>query len=107
MRLLASSTTLLSENAEVSIYEPKVEEEAIWLSLKEGNVDFKRIKTRVTICSSAYEACEDADAIVIVTEWDEFSNKSVDKPQANRSEQWLLCLVPMNLQSTPGRDISR
>ncbi|KAK3177140.1 hypothetical protein OEA41_008468 [Lepraria neglecta] len=43
---------LLSENAEVSIYDPKVEEEAIWLSLKEGNVDFKRIKTRVTICSS-------------------------------------------------------
>ena len=72
---------LLSENAEVSICDPKVEEEAIWLSLKEGNVDFKRIKTRVTICSSAYEACEDADAVVIATKCDEFSNKSVDKPK--------------------------
>ena len=72
---------LLSENAEVSIYDSKIEEEAIWLSLEEGNVDFKRIKIRVTIWSIAHEACEDADAVVIAAEWDEFSNKPVDKPR--------------------------
>ena len=72
--------SLITENAEVSIYDPKVEEEQVWQSLKDTSNDFERVKKRVTICCSAYEACEDAHAIVIATEWDEFSNKTSNKP---------------------------
>ena len=70
---------LLSENAQVSIYDPKAKEETIWQSIRESNASFECVKKRVKICCSAYEACEDADAVVIATEWDEFSNKPVDK----------------------------
>ncbi len=74
---------LIVENAEVTIYDPKVEESAIWESLSYGNDKFDRIKKRTTICKTAYEACEDADAVVIATEWDEFSNKNVKPPASN------------------------
>ena len=71
---------LIVENAEVTIYDPKVEESAIWESLSYGNDNFDRIKKRTTVCKTAYEACEDADAVVIATEWDEFSNKTAKPP---------------------------
>lgn len=68
---------LIVENAEVTIYDPKVEESAVWESLSYGCDNFDKIKERTTVCKNAYEACEEADAVVIATEWDEFSNKSV------------------------------
>lgn len=71
---------LIVENAEVTIYDPKVEEQAIWDSLAYGNDKFPLIKNRITVCQSSYEACEDADAVVIATEWDEFCNKTVKSP---------------------------
>ena len=77
---------LLTENAEVRIYDPRVEEYQVWQSLKESN-DEKRyglVEKRVTVCQTSYEACEDADAVVIATEWDEFSNKAPDSA-TNRS----------------------
>lgn len=68
---------LIKENAEVSIYDPKVREAQIWQSLRESNDSraVELVKSRVTICRSPYEACEGADAVVIATEWDDFSNK--------------------------------
>ena len=71
---------LIVENAEVTIYDPKVEESAIWESLSYGSTQFNEVKKRTTVCRTAYEACEDADAVVIATEWDEFSNKTVKPP---------------------------
>ena len=84
---------LITENAEVSIYDPKVEEEQIWQSLKESNDEkrFELVKKRVTISSTSYEACEEADAVVIATEWDEFSNKTSSRPT----------LGPHNISKTP------
>ncbi len=69
---------LCRENAEVSIYDPKVEETHVWQSLEESNnkIAFDVIKSQVTVCRTPYEACKDADAVVIATEWDEFSNKT-------------------------------
>lgn len=70
---------LLTENAQVSIYDPKVEESQIWQSLQETNNPrtFESLcKKRVIVCKTSYEACENADAVVIATEWDEFSNKT-------------------------------
>ena len=73
---------LLTENAEVSIYDPKVEAEQIWQSLKSSNDEkgYVLAKRRVSICNTSYQACTNADAVVIATEWDEFSNKTANTP---------------------------
>jgi UDPglucose 6-dehydrogenase len=63
----------LQEKARVNIYDPQVEESQIWYDLtNEGQEDAEPIKKAVTISKSALEACKDAEAIVICTEWDEF-----------------------------------
>ncbi|KAI9363729.1 UDP-glucose/GDP-mannose dehydrogenase family, NAD binding domain-containing protein [Pilaira anomala] len=66
--------SFMEENARVAIYDPKVESKQIYLDLSEpGVVDTQeKVKKSVEICGSAYEAAKDADALVIVTEWDEF-----------------------------------
>ena len=33
-----------------------------------------RFKLEITYCDDAYEAARDSDALVLVTEWDEFKN---------------------------------
>ena len=70
--------SLVAEQASVRIYDPKVEEEAIWMELKWTATNFEETKKRVTVCKSAYEACEDAHAAIIATEWDEFNNKDAE-----------------------------
>ena len=51
---------LLDEGAKVNAYDPEAMEKA------------KSVIPDITYCSNPYEAAEGADAIVIVTEWDEF-----------------------------------
>ncbi|KAI7901399.1 UDP-glucose/GDP-mannose dehydrogenase family, NAD binding domain-containing protein [Cokeromyces recurvatus] len=70
----------IQENAHVAIYDPKVEHEQIYMDLTEpGIVDTrKQLEKSITICSSAYEATKGADAVVIVTEWDEFKSDVLD-----------------------------
>ncbi|KAF8137820.1 UDP-glucose/GDP-mannose dehydrogenase [Mycena galopus ATCC 62051] len=67
-----------SERALVNIYDPQVVEEQIWLDLGEAipAVPLDGIKKQIKICGSALEACRDAEAIVIATEWKEF--KEID-----------------------------
>ncbi|KAF7361181.1 UDP-glucose 6-dehydrogenase [Mycena sanguinolenta] len=67
-----------SERAFVNIYDPQVVEEQIWLDLDEASpaVPLENIKKQVKICKSALEACRDAEAVVIATEWKEF--KEID-----------------------------
>ena len=70
--------SLVAEKADIRIYDPKVEDDQIWMELKWAASDFTEVKKRVTICTSAQEACQDAHAAIIATEWDEFSNKDAD-----------------------------
>ncbi|NCG08487.1 MAG: nucleotide sugar dehydrogenase [Verrucomicrobia bacterium] len=58
---------LLEEEANLAIYDPKVPESQIRrdLNAKDG---FES----VTVCKDAYEACSDAHAVLVLTEWDEF-----------------------------------
>ncbi|UOK43750.1 MULTISPECIES: UDP-glucose 6-dehydrogenase [Flavobacterium] len=66
---------LLSEQAHVSVYDPKV---------KEGQIlsDLNYLETRsesdnkngIIVAESPYVACKDAHAIAVLTEWDEFKN---------------------------------
>lgn len=70
--------SLVAEKADIRIYDPKVEDDQIWMELKWAATDYDEVKKRVTICSSAQEACHEAHAAIIATEWDEFSNKDTD-----------------------------
>ncbi|MBC8040286.1 MAG: nucleotide sugar dehydrogenase, partial [Opitutaceae bacterium] len=59
---------LLSEHANVVVYDPKVPAgEIVTDVLGKGQVN-----PRLTVATSAYEAAQGAHAIAIVTEWDEF-----------------------------------
>lgn len=76
-------SNFVAEGAQVAIYDPKVKEAQIWKDLVDDGGDFKNLKLNVEVCRSAYTACTDADAVVILTEWDEFSNKSLHNTSRN------------------------
>jgi UDPglucose 6-dehydrogenase len=59
---------LLSEHANVSIYDPKVPAHEIVTDTLGKGVE----NPRLTVAKDAYEACAGAHAVAIVTEWDEF-----------------------------------
>lgn len=70
-------TNLVAEKGQVAIYDPKVQEAQIWKELVADGGSLKNLEEYVSVCKSAYEACAGADAVIVVTEWDEFSNKIV------------------------------
>ncbi len=65
---------LLDEEAKVVIYDPKVDPEQIKMDLTEPSImnDKERYDRLVTIASDPYSAVENAHAMVVCTEWDEF-----------------------------------
>ena len=66
---------LLSEHANVSVYDPKVPaHEIVADTLGKGATN-----PRLTVAKSAYEACQGAHAIAVVTEWDEFKTLDFEK----------------------------
>lgn len=70
---------LVEEHANVRIYDPKVSEKQIHMDLKECDLSTDQVSKCVTISKSAYEACAEADAIVVCTEWDEFKQLDYSK----------------------------
>lgn len=71
---------LLNEQAEIVVFDPKVEQEQIQLDLNYLNTRTEEEnKNAVKSVGNPYEACKNAHAIAILTEWDEF--KSYDWKQ--------------------------
>jgi UDPglucose 6-dehydrogenase len=62
---------LLEEKARVSIYDPK--------ALPNAKINLADVVHEVDFCEDVYTACEGADAIAIVTEWNEFKTLDFDK----------------------------
>jgi len=66
---------LLYENANVVVFDPKVEETQVY-----SDLDYLETRTSdenkamLKVVTSPYEACKDAHAIAILTEWDEFKD---------------------------------
>jgi UDPglucose 6-dehydrogenase len=58
---------LLDEKANLAIYDPKVETEKIYQDL-----DRKEGDEQLEVCSSAAEAANGANAVLVITEWNEF-----------------------------------
>jgi UDPglucose 6-dehydrogenase len=64
---------LLNDLAEVTVYDPKVEEQSILRDL--NYLQSRSVQDNeqlVDVSHDPYEACKDAHAIAIITEWDEF-----------------------------------
>ena len=68
-------SNFVTERAQVAIYDPKVKEAQIWHELQEAGGNLPQLKKNVLVCKSGYDACRGADGVVIMTGWDEFSNK--------------------------------
>ncbi|OXA61898.1 UDP-glucose 6-dehydrogenase [Folsomia candida] len=75
------SKYLLEEGAKLHIYDPKVEEKQIFFDLVTmmPTEDPEGVKELVKVHSDAYSAAKDAHAIVICTEWDEFTTLDYQK----------------------------
>ncbi len=67
---IALVKSLLDEGADVRAYDPEAMEKA------------KSALPNITYCSDAYKAAEGVDAIVIVTEWDEFRHPDWERLRA-------------------------
>lgn len=64
---------LLNEEAEITVYDPKVPEESIYADLDFlGTRSPEENRRLVKVVNDPYEATTDAHAIAILTEWDEF-----------------------------------
>uniref|UniRef100_A0A7S0I1H8 UDP-glucose 6-dehydrogenase n=1 Tax=Hanusia phi TaxID=3032 RepID=A0A7S0I1H8_9CRYP len=59
--------TMLNENAKVTVFDPEVTEDQIRRDL----ASFDK-SNRLTVVRDAYEACNEAHAVVIITEWKQF-----------------------------------
>ncbi len=64
---------LLSEQAEIMVYDPKVSKEKIFTDLDYLNTrGEEENKKLVSVVEDPYNACKDTHAIAVMTEWDEF-----------------------------------
>ncbi|RXW24482.1 hypothetical protein EST38_g1389 [Candolleomyces aberdarensis] len=77
-----------SEKAYVNIYDPQVPHDQIWADLAEASplAPVETIQKQVRICSSAMEACQDAEAVVIATEWKEFNDIDWEQVYSNMNK---------------------
>lgn len=71
---------LLNEEAEITVYDPKVSAERIYADLDYLNTRSPEENRRLLkVVNAPYKACENAHAIAILTEWDEFKELEWDK----------------------------
>lgn len=75
---LALIKSLLDEGVEIRAYDPEAMKKA------------KSIVPNITYCVNPYDAAQDADAIVIVTEWDEFRSLDWGRLRTNLERPLIL-----------------
>jgi UDPglucose 6-dehydrogenase len=73
---------LLNEQAALSIFDPRVDEETIFQELKTATgLSDEELREKVTVPDDAYAAAENAHAVAILTEWDQFRKLNYDRIQ--------------------------
>lgn len=68
---------LIAEGANLAIYDPQVREAQIVQDLQREGHAAETIAKRIAVHNSALDACADASAVVILTEWDEFKTDQI------------------------------
>jgi UDPglucose 6-dehydrogenase len=80
----APSLTILPElvrrGAVIRAFDPKQEKEASWR--------FKDIVDRLTLCEDEYQAIDGADAVILLTEWNQFRSLDLGKVKSCMSGRW-------------------
>lgn len=75
---------LLEEEANIIVYDPKVSEDQIYRDLDSLNTrNSNKNREMVKVVKSPYEACKQAHAVAILTEWDEFKTYDWQKIYEN------------------------
>ena len=59
------------KGATFKVYDP--------ISYKEAKMRLENISDRITYCSNEYETMEESDALVIITEWNQFRNLDLER----------------------------
>ena len=68
---------LLNDRANVCVYDPKVPQKSMYSDLDYLQTrSSEENKNLLSVFNNPYEACKDAHAVAVITEWDEF--KSLD-----------------------------
>ncbi len=62
---------LAKKGAKFKVYDPQAYEEAKWR--------LENIRDRITYCKNEYETMKDSDALVIITEWNQFRKLDLDR----------------------------
>lgn len=82
------SLVILSElvklGAKLKIFDPEGKKEGIWR--------LEHIRGHITFCNDEYEACVDADGLVIITEWHQFRNMNLEKLRTIMKNQYFFDL---------------
>ncbi|MBR4264487.1 MAG: UDP-glucose 6-dehydrogenase [Bacteroidales bacterium] len=66
---------LMNDLANIQVYDPKVTENQMYIDINHLNSrSEEENQKQLTMVNDPYEACKDAHAIAILTEWDEFKN---------------------------------
>tara|TARA_R110002126_G_scaffold128904_1_gene271593 strand:+ start:219 stop:1610 length:1392 start_codon:yes stop_codon:yes gene_type:complete len=66
---------LINENAHIAVYDPKVSRKKVLADLAELQTrDAAANESSIQSFAAPYEACKDAHAIAVLTEWDEFTD---------------------------------
>lgn len=64
---------LINEQANIAVFDPKVKEEQVYSDLDYLETrSAEKNKKKVQVFEDPYEACQNAHAIAVLTEWDEF-----------------------------------
>lgn len=71
---IATIRSLIFEGATVQIYDPKVTPSTIYSELRAIGVTESELNNQVKTCATALDAGRGANAIAILTDWDEFGN---------------------------------
>jgi UDPglucose 6-dehydrogenase len=74
---------LLMENAKVAIYDPKVSLANITKDLSKVGVPLSILESNLEFCPAADVALDQAHAMVVLTEWDEFRSLNFEKIYQN------------------------
>ncbi|KAG9657355.1 hypothetical protein KCU76_g20077, partial [Aureobasidium melanogenum] len=68
---------LIAEQAKVCIYDPQVTKAQIWEELDINGCHIDDVEKYVSIAKNPYDCASESHAVIVLTEWDEFSNKDV------------------------------
>ena len=100
---------LLMENAKVAIYDPKVPIASMIKDLTNAGVPVATLEKNLEYCQSAVSSLDRAHALVVLTEWDEFSDLNFEQIYQNMHKPAFAFdgrnILPQEIMKTMGFEV--